>query len=216
MKAVIAKKGLAIPFPVVLAVMSGIASARGANDPAACSVVEKAGQLQCLDKLSRAPAPPLQLALAGDGWIVSETTSPVDYSPIATATTSSRKVADASEMRLTIRCRGGRTELVVEGPTITDRGDNYFISYRVNGGPSVQLAGAVPTFGDGVAFKGDVVALLQSLPNDGELVVRLFPLSGSGLDGIFSLDGIESLRGRIGATCKWPRAIAKPSNRQSR
>ncbi|WKA25798.1 hypothetical protein [Bradyrhizobium roseum] len=220
MKAVIAKKGLATPLPVVLAVMSGIASVRAANDPAAqpraCSMVDKAGQLQCLDRRSRAPAPPLQLALAGDGWIVSETTSPVDYSPIATATTSSRKVADASEMRLTIRCRGERTELVVEGPAITDRGDNYFISYRVNGGPSVQLAGAAPAFGDGVAFKGDVVALLQSLPNDGELVVRLFPLSGSALDGIFALEGLEALRGRIGATCKWPRAIAKPNNRQSR
>jgi hypothetical protein len=220
MKAVIAKKGLATPLPVVLAVMSGIASVRAANDPAAqplaCAMVDKAGQLQCLDRRSRDLAPPLQLALAGDGWIVSETTSPVDYSPIATATTSSRKVADTSEMRLTIRCRGERTELVVEGPASTDRGDNYFISYRVNGGPSVQLAGAVPTFGDGVAFKGDVVALLQSLPNDGELVVRLFPLSGSGFDGIFSLDGLEALRTRIGATCKWPHTIAKPDNRQSR
>ena len=216
MKAGIAKKGLTIPFPVVLAVMSGMASARGANDPAACSVMEKAGQLQCLDKLARDPAPPLQLALAGDGWIVSETTSPVDYSPIATATRSSRKVADASAMQLTIRCRGGRTELVVAGPDITGSGDNYFISYRVNGGPPVQLAGAVPTFGDGVAFKGDVVALLQSLPNDGEFVVRLFPLSGSEIGGVFSLDGLEALRTRIGAICKWPRAIAKPNNRQSR
>lgn len=213
-------KGVALPFPVVLAVMSGIASVRGANDPAAqpraCSVVEKAGQLQCLDKLSRDPASPLQLALAGDGWIVSETTSPVDYSPIATATTSSRKVADGLAMQLTIRCRGGRTELAVAGPAITGRGDNYFISYRVNGGQSVQLAGAAPAFGDGVAFKGDVVALLQSLPGDGELMVRLLPLSGSELDGIFSLDGLEALRTRIGATCKWPHAIAKPNDRQSR
>jgi len=213
-------KGATIPFPVVLAVMSGIASVRGANDPAAqpraCSVVEKAGQLQCLDKLSREPAPPLQLALAGDGWIVSETTSPVDYSPIATATTSSRKVAGGPAMRLTIRCRSGRTELVVAGPAITGPGDNYFISYRVNGGQSVQLAGAAPAFGDGVAFRGDVVALLKSLPDDGELVVRLLPLSGSELDGIFSLDGLEALRTRIGATCKWPHAIAKPNDRQPR
>jgi hypothetical protein len=179
-------------------------------------VVEKAGQLQCLDKLSRDPASPLQLALAGDGWIVSETTSPVDYSPIATATTSSRKVAGGLAMQLTIRCRGGRTELAVAGPAITGRGDNYFISYRVNGGQSVQLAGAAPAFGDGVAFKGDVVALLQSLPGDGELMVRLLPLSGSELDGIFSLDGLEALRTRIGATCKWPHAIAKPNDRQSR
>lgn len=211
-------KGAATPFPVVLAVMSGIASVRAANDPAAqpraCSAAEKAGQLQCLDK--RDPAPPLRLALAGDEWIVSETTSPVDYSPIATATTSSREVAGASAMRLTIRCRGGRTELVVTGAAITDRGDNYFISYSVNGGPSVQLAGAAPASGDGVAFKGDVAALLKSLPSDGELVVRLFPLSGNGLDGIFSLDGLEALRARIGATCNWPHTIAKPNNRQSR
>jgi hypothetical protein len=80
----------------------------------------------------------------------------------------------------------------------------------------VQLAGAAPAFGDGVAFKGDVVALLQSLPGDGELMVRLLPLSGSELDGIFSLDGLEALRTRIGATCKWPHAIAKPNDRQSR
>jgi hypothetical protein len=211
-------KGVAIAFPVVLAVTSGIASVRGANDPAtqplACSVVEDAGQLQC--RLSRDPAPSLQLALAGDGWIVSETTSPVDYSPIATATASSRKVASASAMLLTIRCRGGRTELVVAGPDITGLGDSYFISYRVNGGPSVQLAGGVAAFGDGVAFKGDVVALLQSLPSYGELVVRLFPVSGSEFEGIFSLDGLEALRIRIGATCKWPHTIAKPNNRQSR
>jgi len=220
MKAGIAKKALAIPFPVVLAVMCGIASARGANDPAAqtraCSVVENAGHLQCLDKLSRDPAAPRQLALAGDGWIVSETTSPVDYSPIATATTSSRKVAGDSAMQLTIRCRGGRTELVVAGSDITGLGDNYSISYRVNGGPSVQLAGARAAFGGGVAFKGDVVALLQSLPGYGEFVVRLFPASGSEFEGVFSLVGLEALRIRIGATCKWPHTIAKPNNRQSR
>ncbi|MET0674524.1 MAG: hypothetical protein ABW175_01875 [Bradyrhizobium sp.] len=220
MKAGNAKKGLAIPFPVVLAVMSGIASARGANDPAAqprvCSAVDKADQSQCVDKLSRHPAPQLQLALAGDGWIVSETTSPVDYSPIATATTSSRKVAGDSAMQLTIRCRGGRTELVVAGSDITGSGDNYFISYRVNGAPSVQLAGARAVFGDGVAFKGDVVALLQSLPGYGEFVVRLLPVSGSEFEGAFSLVGFEALRIRIGSTCKWPHTIAKPNNRQSR
>lgn len=210
-------KGAALPFLVALTPVSGIASAQAANDPAAplhaCSLMERAERLECLDKLSRAAAPPLQLALAGDGWVVSETTSPVDYSPIATATTSSRKVAGGPAMQLSIRCRGGRTELAVTGPAITGHGDDYFISYRVNGGQSVQLAGAAAAFGDGVAFKGDVVALLQSLPADGELAVRLLPLAGNELDGIFSLNGLEALRTRIGATCKWPHAIAKPNDR---
>jgi hypothetical protein len=176
--------------------------------------MEGADRFECLDRPSRDAAPPLRQARAGDGWVVSETTSPVDYSPIATATTSSLSIAGGGPpMQLSIRCRGGRTELTVAGPGITGRGDDHFISYSVNGGRSVQLAGVAPSFGDGVAFKGDVVALLQSLPAEGELVVRVFALSGSALGGIFSLDGLETLRARIGATCRWPHAIAKPSER---
>lgn len=200
-----------------LALMGGMASAQGANDAPvplrACSPMEGADPLQCLDKPSRATSPPLRLALEGSGWIVSETTSPIDYSPIATATTASRNLTDGAPIQLSIRCRGGRTELALSGKAITGRGDNYHLSYRVNGDQPVQLAGVPAAFGVGVAFKGDVVALLQQLPGDGELAVRLIPLSGSELDGIFSLNGLEKLRARIGATCKWPQAIAKPADR---
>jgi len=204
----------ALPFPVVLALVSGIASAQGANEatpqPPGCT--ESAEGLKCLDKSLRAAPASLQLALTGDGWIVSETTSPIDYSPIATATVSSRKVAGSPEMQLSIRCRGGRTELAVTGPAIKGRGSNYSISYRVNDGQSVQLAGAAAAFGDGVAFNGDVVNLLQQLPGDGELAVRLLPVSGNELDAIFPLAGLETLRAKIGATCRWPHAIAKPND----
>lgn len=211
------KKGAALLFLIAPAVVSGASLAQGANGPTAplrgCVPMEGAARSECPDKPSRAAAPSPKLALAGDGWIISETTSPVDYSPIATATTSSLNVVGGSPMRLSIRCRGGRTELIVAGPAITGRGDDYFISYRVNGGQSVQLAGVVPASGDGVGFKGDVVALLQSLPGQGEFVVRLFALSGNALEGTFSLDGLERLRTKIGATCKWPHAIANPNER---
>jgi hypothetical protein len=83
----------------------------------------------------------------------------------------------------------------------------------VNGGQSVQSAGVAPAFGDGVAFKDDAVALLQSLPTEGDLVVEVMPLRGSAQQGIFSLNGLETLRAKIGATCKWPHVIANPNNR---
>jgi hypothetical protein len=211
-------KGVALRLLVAIAVVSRIASAQGANDPAAprraCAQLESADRFECPDRPSPAAAPPLQQAQAGDGWVISETTSPVDYSPIATATTSSLYVPGGGPaMQLSIRCRNGRTELTVGGSAITGRGDDYFLSYRVNGGRSVQLAGVAPAFGDGVAFKGDVVSLLQSLPAEGELVVRVFALSGKSVDAIFSLNGLERLRAKIGATCRWPHAIAKPSER---
>ena len=166
-------KGATPSFFSALALLGGVASAQGANDPAAplrdCLLMESAVRLECLDRASHVAPPSLQLALAGDSWIVSETTSPIDYSPIATAMTASRKVAGGAAMQLSIRCRGGRTELAVTGPAIKARGDDHVISYRVNGGQSVQLAGAPAAFGDGVALKGDVVTLLQQLPGDGEL-----------------------------------------------
>jgi hypothetical protein len=210
--------GAALRLLVAVAVVGRIAAAQGANDPTAapraCSPMEGADRFECTDRPVPAAAPPHQQARAGDGWVVSETTSPVDYSPIATATTSSLNVVgDGERMRLSIRCRAGRTELTVAGPAITGRGDDYFLSYRVNGGRSVQSAGVAPAFGDGVAFKGDVVALLQSLPPEGELIVRVFALSGSAQDGNFALDGLDALRAKIGATCRWPHAMAKPSDR---
>jgi hypothetical protein len=211
-------KGAALPFLVAPVIVGGISLAQAASEPTArlraCSL-ESAARSECLDVPSRPAAPSPRLALAGDGWVISETTSPIDYSPIATATTSSLDVAGGSQMQLSIRCRSGRTELSVAGPAITRPGNEYFIFYRVNGGRSGQFEGAAPAFGDGVAFKGDVVALLQSLPGEGTLLMRVVSVSNKPVDGFFSLNGLDTLRERIGATCRWPHAVAKPNDRSS-
>jgi hypothetical protein len=208
-------KRATLPFAAALAIAGGIALAQGADDPMAqlraCSLIERADRLGCLDKLSHDIAPPARPALKADGWIISQTSSPVDYAPIATATVASREIANGSTMQLSIRCRGGRTELAVAGPAISGRGEDYVVSHRVNGGQPVQIAGGVPAFGAGVAFKGDAVSLLQSLLSEGELVVHLSPRVGTAQDGIFPLAGLETVRAKIAAACKWPHAIAKPN-----
>ena len=147
----------------------------------------------------------------GDDWIISQTTSPVDYSPVATATISSQDGAAEAAMKLSIRCRGGRTELVVAGPGISRRGDDYAVSYRVNDGQQVQIAAALPASGAGVAFGGDVIRLLQSLPGAGSLSVHLAPRTGTALDGTFSLGGWEGVRAKMIAACKWSHPVAKPN-----
>ena len=206
-------KGSSLPLPAALAVVSGIALGQGADDPMgqlrACSLMERADRLECLDKLSQTSTRP---ASKGEGWIISETTSPVDYAPIATATIASHEVASGAVMQLSIRCRGGRTELALAGPAISSRSEDYVISYRINGGKPVQVAATLPAFGAGVAIKGDPVALLQSFPSEGELAVHLSPRVGTAKDGIFTLSGLETVRAKIGAACKWPHAVAKPNN----
>jgi hypothetical protein len=209
-------KTAAIPLSVAFEVASAVAFAQGANDPVAhlraCSLMEQAERVECLEKLSRSLAPPAQPAPRGDNWIVSETTSPVDYTPIVTATTSSRGGSNGSSMQLSILCRGGRTELVVAGPALSRSGADFAISYRVNDGQPVQLAAGSPSFGTGAAFTGDVVRLLQSLPEEGDIAVRLSARTGAAQDGYFSLGGLKTVREKVAAACKWPHAVARPRN----
>ena len=106
----------------------------------ACSLMEHAERLECLDRLSRDIAPPDRSARSGDNWIISETTSPVNYTPIVSATAFSRGGTDGPLMQLSIHCRGGRTEMVVSGPAVSSGGSDYAISYRINDGQPVQLA----------------------------------------------------------------------------
>lgn len=204
-----------IPLSVAFEVASGIAFAQGAPDPMAhlraCSLMEHAERLECLDRLSREIAPPDRPAPSGDNWIVSETTSPVNYTPIVTATALSRGGADGPPMQLAIRCRGGRTELAVSGPAVSSGGIDA-ISYRINDGQPVQLAAGVPSFGTGAAFPGDVVRLLQSLPEEGHIAIRMSNRSGVAQDGHFLLGGFKTVREKLAAACKWPHAVARPGN----
>jgi len=209
-------KTAAIALTVALAVPSTAAFAQGASDPVAllraCSQMEGAARTECLEKLSRSIPPPARPAPGGDNWIVSETTSPVNYTPIVTATTSSRGGSNGSAMQLSIQCRGGRTELVVAGPAVSRSSAEYALSYRINDGQPVQLAAGSPSSGTGVAFTGDVVRLLQALPEEGEIAVRLATRTGAAQDGRFLLGGLKMVREKVAVACKWPQAVAKPRN----
>jgi hypothetical protein len=206
----------AIPLSAAFNVAGGIAFAQGASDPMAhlraCSLMEHAERLECLEKLSRNIAPPARPVPGGDNWIVSETTSPVDYAPMVVATTFSRGGSEGSSMQLSIHCRGGRTELVVAGPAVSRSSGEYAISYRINDDQPVQLAAGSPSFGTGAAFTGDVVRLLQSLPEEGGIAVRLSTRTGAAQDGHFFLGGLKTVREKVAAACKWPHAVAGPRN----
>jgi hypothetical protein len=209
-------KTAAFALSTAFNVVGGIVLAQGVSDPVAelraCSVMEHAERLECLDKLSRNIAPPDHPVPTADNWIVSETTSPVDYAPIVTATTVSRPDSDGPSMQLSIRCRAGRTELVLAGPAVSGGRRDYAISYRINDDSPVQLPAGSPSFGTGIAFTGDVVRLLQPLPEEGVIAIRLSPRTGAAQDGYFQLGGLKLAREKVAAACKWPHVIAKPRN----
>ena len=187
----------------------------------ACSLLAQAQRLECLEKLSRDVAPPpprppaspaTVVAPATDNWIVSETTSPLDYTPVAIATASSRAGPDGATLQLSIQCRGGRTELVIGGPALTRRSEDYLVSYVVNDGQPVVVATGTPASGTGVAVRGDVVRLLASLPDRGEVAFRVTTRQGAALEGRYALAGLKTLLARLAVPCKWPAAAGAPRN----
>ncbi len=211
---------------ICLASTLGLASAgalaQGAGDSMdklrACSLLAQAERLECLERLSRdiGPPPPprpaalpaLGVAPAADNWIVSETTSPLDYTPVAIATASSSGGPDGAAIQLSIQCRGGRTDLVIGGPALTRRGEDYVVSYSVNGGQPVVVAAGTPASGTGVAVKGDVVRLLGSLPERGDIAFRVTARQGPTLEGRYALAGLKIVLHRLAVSCKWPAAGA--------
>jgi len=149
---------------------------------------------------------------ATSDWIITETTSPVDYTSMVVAITRSRDSVESSAMELSISCRNGRTNVVVTGQTISGHGEDYAVSYRINDDKPIQVGAGSPSFGTGAAFQGDIVRLLRSLPDEGEIAIRLTPRTGSAREGHFSLNGLRAVRNKVAAACKWPQAITKPGN----
>ncbi len=112
---------VAIPIVVMaLPILSHAVGAEPENDAItrlkSCFQLDRAEQVECLEKLSR-ELPDRNVQSSGQPakgtWVISETTSPVDYSPMITAATLSQSNAKDAPATFAIRCRGQRTDLVV-------------------------------------------------------------------------------------------------------
>jgi hypothetical protein len=154
---------------------------------------------------------------ADTAWVVSETTSPVDYSPLITAVIHSTSSAKDAPSTLAVRCSGPRTELLLrtEGAWRASRASEVQVDYQINDQPFVRLQWTVSADGKTASYKDDAVGLLQSLPEGAQLKISVFDRQGLGQEATFQLTGLDSVRKRIGLACKWPStAEAMPSGKR--
>ena len=141
-------------------------------------------------------------------WVVSETTSPVDYSPLITAVIRSTSSVKDAPSTLAVRCRGLRTELLLrtEGAWRAARGSEIQVDYQINDQPFVRLPWAVSADGKTASYKDDAVGLLQSLPEGARLKISVFDRQGLGQEATFQLTGLDAVRKKIAVPCKWSTA----------
>jgi hypothetical protein len=147
-------------------------------------------------------------------WIVSETTSPVDYAPLTTAVIRLPFSVKDAPNTLAIRCLGGRTEFLVrtEGTWRASRAREVQVDYQINDQPVVKLAWTVSADGRTAIYKDDPVALLQSLPEGALLKINVRDEPGASHEAAFELAGLDAVREKIAAACKWPPPANKTSS----
>jgi hypothetical protein len=207
-------KPAAIPLALMLTSVGLPAAAQRSDDSLAgsqaCLQEDDAERSDCLDRQSRGMTQsPVNGPVATDHWTVAETYSPVDYSPLVVANTSSPSKPDRPSSVLSVSCRGGRTELALtqrgfSHPRLS--GSSLVVAYQINGQPAVEQRWTASRTGNGVAYGGDVVRFLRSLPDDGAFQIRVLEGRRNLLDGTFLLRGISRVRDKLASACKWPGA----------
>jgi hypothetical protein len=153
---------------------------------------------------------------ANPDWIVSETTSPLDYSPLITAEMRIQSTAKNAPAILAVRCRGLRTELVVrtDGTWRAPRAHEVQVDYQVNDQPVVRQKWALSVDGKTASYRDDAVGLLRSLPDGGRLKINVPDQQGPGENATFRLAGFDVIRKKIAAACAWAPTTDKVSARK--
>jgi hypothetical protein len=152
----------------------------------------------------------------GSDWTVSETTSPVDYSPLVTATILAGSETKNAPTALVVRCRGRRTELGLrmEGSLRASRGGEIMVAYQINDQPMVKLRWTASADGKTANYREDATALLQSFSEDARLKIIVLDGSGRDSEAAFQLAGWNVIRDKIATACMWTSTASKSSERR--
>jgi hypothetical protein len=147
-------------------------------------------------------------------WIISETTSPVDYAPVMTAAIRLPFSVKHAPITFAIRCRGGRTEVLVrtEGTWRASRTREVQVDYQINDQPLVKLTWTASPDGKTAIYRDDPVGLLQSLPDGARLKINVLDELGPSHEATFQLTGLDAVREKIAVACKWAPAANKISS----
>src|SRR3954453_14212918 len=140
---------------------------------------------------------------AANRWIFSETVSPLDYAPVIIASASTDS-SGGPPMQLSIQCRRGRTDLVIASAGLTDRAEDQRVFYTVDDGQPVKLLAGPAASEAALVIRNDVVRLLTSLPEQGEITFNIAGPQAAPLRGGYALGPLKAVLDRMARPCMWP------------
>ncbi|OKO83323.1 type VI secretion system-associated protein TagO [Bradyrhizobium sp. AS23.2] len=152
---------------------------------------------------------------AGKGWLVSETTSPRDFSPLFVAKLYALPpvAADAPET-LVLRCRNMRTEMSLgaNGVWRALRGGDVEVVISPDQPAARPMRWRLAVDGRSASMPGDPVDLVRGL-GGGRTSISVTDDAGRISSAIFNLAGIDTVRARLANACRWPNATVESRGR---
>ena len=153
-------------------------------------------------------------ALPANRWIVSETTSPIDYSPLVTAALEPIQHGDNGPINLAVHCRENRIELTLQFPGDSAWRSEPRIYSQIEDQSPAQLDLSWSADGKIATVKNDPVSLLQGVPDGSSLKIRASERALQ--DTTFQLIGLDGIRSKVGAACNWaPQQAQRSAKRKT-
>jgi hypothetical protein len=148
-------------------------------------------------------------------WIFSETTSPVDYSPLVSATIWPRQQVNSGLSGLTLSCRAKRIALSLRlmGDLDVPRWGEIWIDTQIGDQrPAKQRWTWDEQQGTTLLYEGDPIALLQSIPDGARLRFGVGDSKGARHMATYHLFGLDAARKKVASACAVPSSSAQASS----
>jgi hypothetical protein len=145
-------------------------------------------------------------------WIVSETTSPIDYSPLVTAVLEPIRYEDNGPVNLAVRCREKHIELTLQFSGNSTWRNEPQIYFQTEDQPPAQLDVSWSADGKIATVKNDPVSLLQPVPDGSALKISASEHAPQATT--FQLAGLNGIKRKVGAACNWAPQQAEASTKR--
>jgi Type VI secretion system VasI, EvfG, VC_A0118 len=176
-------------------------------------IKDDAERLKCYDRLdtssSNATGKQAESKEPADGgWEVRDEKSPLDNSPLVSA--SLRSSDDKAS--LLMRCKDRKTEVAVTKWGFIKCGTDVRVIYRVDQDQAVESpwnshSSCV------LAIAPSPIPFIRALTDQGKVYFRIFDHHGAPHDALFNLGKISEVRSRLAEACDWdgaPKATGNP------
>jgi hypothetical protein len=164
---------------------------------------DDAQRLKCYDALdtSSPEAVPGQAGGRGrsDGaWEVRDEKSPLDDSPVVTASVRSSD----DKALLLMRCKDRKTEVAINKFGFVKCGADVRVIYRIDQEQVVETPWQSHS-SCVLAIAPSAVPFIRALRDDGKVYFRMFDHHGAAHEALFNLGKVSEVRSRLAEACNW-------------